>query len=45
MSLVNKTEVLDAKGNIIYSEEVNSPWELIQRDSMDECIYLAIKNS
>ena len=43
--MVNKTEVLDAKGTIIYSEEVNSPWEIVEKDSMYECIYLAIENS
>lgn len=43
--MVNKFEVLDAKGNVIFNDEESSPWEPVEKDSMYECVYLAIQNS
>lgn len=42
--LVHKGEFLDEAGNIIVEAD-GSPWESVRKDSMDECIYLAVINS
>lgn len=43
--MVNKFEVLDAKGTVIFNDEESSPWEPVEKDSMYECVYLAVTNS
>ena len=42
---IDRMEVLDGKGNVIYEEVVESPFELIEKDSMAECVYLAVIRS
>ena len=39
---IDRMEVLDRKGNVIYEETIGSPFELIEKDSMYECIYLSV---
>lgn len=41
----DKFEALDSRGRVVHGEEVHTPFEAVEKDSMDECIYLALINS
>ncbi len=42
---VNSVQVLNKDGAVICEETLNNPFEIVEKDSMNECIYLAVVNS
>ena len=40
----HKAELLDENGRLIYEHDENDSCEYIGKDTMDECVYLAINN-